>query len=122
MILSIFIFTIGLILYEVKQKKQVLIVSILVLNVLFIYRGTRKINRYQKIDYFSISHQKNKTQLVTIGNKLIVVMDENIDHKYPIQLNGLKKNQLLYKKEVINSRAFNFSDFIQTTEINAKYD
>lgn len=61
----------------------------------------------QQMEYLSYQKDGINKELLKVGNKLYLISDRNIEEAYPIQLDGLHRNWLVFNKE--NLTAFDLS-------------
>lgn len=111
-LLVLLLVLVGIGIYHIKHAKRMLIAGLVVFNLLCIYRGARKMIAYQSIEHFTVNHNNTETNLIRVGSKLLVLQSVDNEQTYPIQLNGFKRNKLVYKKEKITSSILQLDDFL----------
>jgi hypothetical protein len=108
LLLTLLIFTIGIMMYQFHLAKKMMIASLILFNVFFIYRGSRKIILNQTIEQFTIHQNETNKDLLKVGNKLFLIAHSNSNEHYPILLDGLQRLWMVY--EIENLASINISE------------
>jgi competence protein ComEC len=106
-LLTLLLFTLGIMIYQYHLAKKMMIASLIIFNLFCLYRGSRKMISNQQMEYLSYQKDGINKELLKVGNKLYLISDRNIEEAYPIQLDGLHRNWLVFNKE--NLTAFDLS-------------
>ncbi|MCB0501652.1 MAG: ComEC family competence protein [Bacteroidetes bacterium] len=86
-------------LYNVKVAKKAIILTLICINIIFIYRGSRKITVYSKSASIALKSDRYYDHCLTVGNKVFTFSQSEAPKSNTTYLSGFFKKGLLYKHE-----------------------
>ncbi len=121
-LIALLIASITITLYNFRIAKKAIITSLILLNLIFLYRGGRKVLEYSKQESYEFTEFDYYTYCINVGNKVFTFQNTEHTNSFAPTLSGYYKASLLYKHENFKSVFDELKDETSTIDIHYAHD